>query len=244
MGYSVIHAYLCVGNSNWYQSIKDTTLRPTIKLAIRLVCKHDGHDREDNVLITLKDAVSDFYHEFPEDKLSVFNSCLLDGIYKNLKGVVCSEKHEEFKESTIKVVYGLFQCDEETKTGFFCSLIKWLLDMVFSFVELKCEDKLIQREYFHEVLKLSSDILSDQQYSTHAPRLKKRQYDLLNMMKLIRHLTCTDSHVVAFGQTFFEKLNYDFLGEHDDFLLDFFMRAVANAGCCLISLVPGLGTIQ
>ena len=67
--------------------------------------------------------------------------------------------------------------------------------------------------------------------------IRKRQYDLMNMIGLIKYIFCQDATMVAFGRVLLLKMNYDFSGLHDEFMLDFIMRIVSNAGCCLTGLI-------
>jgi hypothetical protein len=230
-----------VGDTNWYLKVKNSAMRATMKLAINLVCETKGESTD--ALSPLLNAVHDFYSEFPKEKLSDFNFCLIDGFYTNLKAVVCSEKQRLFQESTRKIIYGLFECDVKIG-GTLCIFLERALTVVFDLMDKKCGFD--EREEDIESLttaltKVSDEVFKDtQECCSHEKRIRKRQYDLLNMVKLIKHIVCKESNVVVFGQIFFAKLNYKFSGEYDDFLLDLLMRVAASASCCLTSFVEYL----
>ena len=217
--------------------MKDPALQATMKVAIRLICVKNNASSDAGFMINVLGGLRDFYNEFPRDKLGEFNTCLAVGIYQNFKGVVCSENHDQFKQSTFQIINGLFNCEEETGTSLLCKFIELALNSVFHFIEQRCgvveniehlESQLIEA--------ISSEMLKDyQQNEKEGLSIRKRQYDLLNMIKLIRHIVCKETNLVAFARTFFARMNYSFLGEYDDFVLDFAVRIAANAGCCIVT---------
>ena len=238
-GFAMIHAYLCVGNNNWYRDVKMPALRSTMKLAITLVCTGD-ESGDKTILTTVLEGLREFYREFPRDKLAGFNSCVLDGWYKNTKAVLCSERHDQFKESTFQVAHGLFECvkgENYTPTSV-CGLVDGILNFVFQFIEGKCgqtESRQMFESQLVKVLKMTQVKFLDD--TEEGIIIRKRQYDLINMIGLIKYIFCQDATMVAFGRVLFLKMNYDFSGLHDEFMLDFVMRIVSNAGCCLTGLI-------
>lgn len=149
---------------------------------------------------------------------------------------ICSEHREKVLTGFVKLIHDMFECPVENPEGecwIISASIKIFIEMVDSQAEMICDHPNTNLRHSENFLEQTDKYFLDK---SHVIRPMKRQYDLLNMLHLVRNTACNPSVFEELVTSLLEEWNFNFYDNVDEYLFHFMSNIGSKVTCCIMKL--------